>query len=168
MMKTSWKFLFAVATILLLAGFHAALFAAEKEKPTPPHKRPWVHMSRGACYGTCPVYELNIYPDGEVWFFGEEHVKKPGNQAGQMDPAAVNDLQKAIDASKFFELAEDCCNCAGVTDLSLLIIGINDGTSRKRIEHYEGCRSAPNSISDLESAIDKFSGSKQWVGRVKK
>lgn len=150
----------------------SAIVACSPVKPVPQLGEglptPWIRMHRGMCLGYCPVYETEIYLDGKVLFRGEYYTKETGLREGTIDTNNIARLKAAIQSSNFHNLPETCCNCYDYTDAPTVVIEINDGFVRKKIEHYHGCRSAPESISTLENQIDEISGIRQWIAPFKK
>ena len=116
-------------------------------------------LSRGGCYGDCPIYTVTLHRDGTVDYDGEQYVKVTGKQTGHVDAAAVSALEAQFAKAGFADLKadyseEDCTDLPGATITF-------DG---KTVTHYFGDRSAPPVLFDLETAIDEGVQSAQWVG----
>ena len=64
-------------------------------------------------------------------------------------------------------LRSDCCNCAGATDQSSVIMTFQaaGGTDVKKIDHYEGCEKTPDWLYDVENAIDAALETERWLGK---
>ncbi len=64
-------------------------------------------------------------------------------------------------------LPPDCCNCAGATDQSSVIMTFQPagGTDVKKIDHYEGCEKTPDWLYDVENAIDAALETERWSGK---
>lgn len=98
-MKKYIPLLFFCASITVVAcaqtrkttGTEAASPAAQQ---APPVATPfdWVMISRGACYGRCPIYSVKIMPDGLIQYYGKRFVKYPGMYEKQLDPKEVTDI----------------------------------------------------------------------------
>ena len=126
--------------------------------------QPWIHMERQGCYGHCPIYQLNVFPDGAVTYVGEKFILQTGKRNTMIDRKSMDNLKTAIDSSGIFNLKENCCSCFDVTDGPTVKITIREGSRQKSIEHYHGCRSAPKELSELEDKIDELSGAIKWIG----
>ena len=55
-----------------------------------------VGIKRGACYGTCPVYEMKIMSDGRVSYKGIVHVSKKGDYEGMLSKTELQELTEMV------------------------------------------------------------------------
>lgn len=55
-----------------------------------------VRLSRGMCFGECPVYRVTLSTDGLVDYEGEVYVERLGQHHGEIEPDRVTDLVRAI------------------------------------------------------------------------
>ncbi len=152
------------AVIVLAAAFFFSCARAPHYNIKPDERIPWIRMHRGACKGTCPVYEVTIYPDGAVVFTGEKYTRERGRRKGRLEGGRMGGLQSALQSAVFLDQPEDCCNCRQTTDQPWVEIEVREGSLRKLIKHYHGCLSAPREITALEDRIDELAGTAQWVG----
>ena len=128
-------------------------------------------MHRSACYGTCPVYTVEILSTGGVRFEGEEHVKVAGRQTSRVAPRDFAFLVEAIKRVDFFNLHEqyrfepDGCT-QWRTDNPTVDIVVTDAGTKKHVSYYYGCGgiSVADEIRWLSDTIDEVAGSKRWVG----
>lgn len=131
-----------------------------------------IQLERTRCYGTCPAYTLTIHGDGRVEYNGKSHVKETVAREGRVETEAVRRLVSDLGKMKFWEIAEDysLAKCKGrtCTDMPTAITELKIRGNTHRVTHYYGCGSAPKSLFDIESAIDKAANSKQWTGDVSK
>jgi hypothetical protein len=128
-----------------------------------------VTLERTACFGTCPVYLVTASASGAVQFEGKSHVSHPGSAVGQIPKARLDSLLAELKAAGYFGLEEQyvpgspaCGNAA--TDLPTVITSVTLDGRTKRIEHYRGCASAPQALSQLEERIDEVLNTAQWTG----
>src|SRR4051812_14054201 len=63
-----------------------------------------VTFERTPCFGTCPVYKVNVNGNGDVKFEGIRNVDSVGTFSGHIDAAAVAQLSKAFEDAKYFSL----------------------------------------------------------------
>ncbi len=125
----------------------------------------WIGLHRTECFGTCPVFDLNVLPDGRVIYNGKRFVVREGIQRASLPEATVEELRRAIEASRFSALDPHCCDCTTRTDAPwtrMLVIG--ERTGNKVIEHYHGCASVPASLPVLEEAVIRLTGAITWIG----
>jgi hypothetical protein len=65
-----------------------------------------IFLARTACFGHCPVYKLEIYPNGQVNYLGEIFVKIEGFKSWQIDTQAVKELNDLIEKYDYFNIKE--------------------------------------------------------------
>ena len=66
-----------------------------------------ISLSRGMCFGECPVYQVTLTTDGHVDFEGEAFVGLIGQHQGFIAPDRVHDLIRVILRLGFAELEPD-------------------------------------------------------------
>jgi Domain of unknown function (DUF6438) len=129
-----------------------------------------VTLYRSPCYGSCPMYSLAVTPDGTIKYEGRGNVRHIGTASARMDEARVGALTRELEAAGYFRLAdryrpsEAVCG-RYVPDAPTVITSVRIGDRVKRIEHDQGCGSAPESLTVLESRIDEALGARRWTGR---
>jgi len=126
-----------------------------------------ISLQRTACLGSCPIYTVTIDAGGKVTYEGEQFVRVVGRRVAHIDAAAVAALLARAGQIRFFDLREAYQfleNPDGskvtVTDLPTKIVTITANGRTKRVEDYVG---APDSLADLERAIDDAAGTKRWT-----
>jgi hypothetical protein len=124
----------------------------------PPSSRLLAELSRGGCYGTCPIYTVTVYDDGRVEYKGERDVEVIGARADRLDDATLAALRGAFDGADFEKLSDFVRN--DCTDLPTVEIRYGD----KTVHHYHGDRSAPEALWKLEQKLDELVKSARWVG----
>jgi Domain of unknown function (DUF6438) len=132
--------------------------------------RPAITLERTACFGSCPVYTLSVWPSGEVQYEGKAHVRKLGAATGRVPKARVDALLSELDRGGYFTFAErytspepSCGRYA--TDSPTAITSVSVRGHTKRVAHDYGCGGAPGSLVVLERRIDEALNSGQWTGR---
>lgn len=142
-----------------------AAFISDCGEPFP-EIRDWnslvITLSRGVCYGTCPVYHVEIHGDGKVEFNGNQYVAQPGHHEAQIPAAAVRALVAKFRAADFFALKD---NYHGdVTDWPSVGVSIRFDGREKSVGDYAGHMAGmPDAVSDLEHAIDEAAGTERWI-----
>jgi hypothetical protein len=58
----------------------------------------FVSLDRTACFGTCPIYQIKIFRDGKVLYFGKRYVENEGTFQAQMDKEPLNALFSEINS----------------------------------------------------------------------
>ena len=130
-----------------------------------------VLMHRSACYGTCPVYEVELRKDGTVHFKGEQHVAVTGTRWGRATPRELDAVAAAVERAGFFKLRDryrftsDGCKL-WETDNPTVDIVVTRAAVTKHVEYYYGCSGfeAAERIDALATAIDTAAHTARWIG----
>lgn len=76
--------------ILFLIFSSLSLFACKQnksiEQSTSTKPSDFIQLSRGACYGNCPVYNVQIFADGRVLYIGKLNVLNIGKYSSRLAP----------------------------------------------------------------------------------
>jgi hypothetical protein len=131
---------------------------------------PAITLERTACFGTCAVYTLAIFPGGEVRFDGRANVRKAGSDSGRVSPAQVERLLSELERGGYFDFADRYTSAEPscgrfITDLPSTITSVTLRGRTKRIVHDHGCGEAPGALTVLERRIDEAVNSGRWTGR---
>lgn len=145
--------------IVLLLGT-ASAFAQERE--------PVITLRRTACFGTCPVYSLEIYEDGFVRFLGTDFVQYKGEQRAVIPREAVDNLVASFVRANYFALRDSYETYKDrkgriwrVTDLPTIYTSLRVGTRKKSVRDYAF---APKRLTELEDEIDRVAHTQHWIG----
>jgi hypothetical protein len=123
----------------------------------------------GACFETCPVYSVAVYPDRRVMFEGKTNVKTTGQKRTTISKTSFNQLVNAFKAANYFDLADnyiDGTNCPERwEDAPSVRIYFKTGGFAKTIYHYQGCKGRRDleKLSRLEEEIDRLTNTSSWV-----
>jgi hypothetical protein len=141
-----------------------------------------LRMERTGCYGTCPVYNLNVESNGKVLFEGKFYTKTTGKIESDLSKEKINQLITEIDIAGFFGLKDSYTGQSGncpttATDSSTVTVSIKLNEKEKTIIHYLGCQEDikigehwkifPQELYNLENKIDEIVETKRWVGERK-
>jgi hypothetical protein len=131
-----------------------------------PDIRDWktlkITLKRGACFGVCPVYKVEINGDGSVAYEGKNFVAIKGDRNDQIAVQTVRDLYAQFKNANFFWLFDTYR--AQITDGPTYLISISFDGHSKEILDYEGTMvGMPREVPDLEEKIDAAAGPKKWV-----
>lgn len=128
-----------------------------------------VTMERFPCFGTCPVYRVELAADGTVTFEGHRFVEHTGSATAAIAPEAVATLLRSLEADGFFSLAERYTHgekaCGAYhTDAPRVVMTLQlDGRTRT-VEHDHGCADAPAALRAMQERVDSVAGVARWVG----
>ena len=170
--------LIALTVVLALCAMPAAAAHALDAGPAAPSGTT-ISLTRSACYGTCPNYTVVIHGDGQVRFstnlepvsavdalhrqFAQSRgVLLAGTHVDHVPAQSVAALLAQFQHVGFWHLRDRYA--ARVTDNPTQIITLETGGRRKRVVDYVGTEAGmPQSVRDLEDAIDRVAGTARWV-----
>jgi len=128
-------------------------------------------MHRSGCFGSCPVYEVEVNEQGAVTFNGHRFVDKTGKHHGKVTPSQFQQLAALLTRIGFFKLQDqyryeqDGCTTWS-TDGPTVDIIATQGPKKKHVSYYYGCGgiAIAKQIVALSEAIDKLTGTSVWIG----
>lgn len=142
----------------------------------PPERLPKVHVAvptirpdskitivlkRGACYGTCPSYDV-VVSTGGIEFDGHSCVAALGKHAAPVDGNEVRKLASKFVAADFYSM--DTEYEATVTDMPAYVLSIQVDGQEKEVTDYVGrWVGMPTIIEELEDDVDALAQTGRWV-----
>ncbi|MBJ6120395.1 DUF6438 domain-containing protein [Sphingomonas mollis] len=122
----------------------------------------------GPCYGTCPVYSIELAPDGTGRFQGKEHVAVSGTRSFRADVAAQGDLMASLAPYRPATGTITQTRCEQqVSDQPsyTLTWTMADGRSTM-LTHDRGCLSAANvRLNEVLAGVPETLGLREMIGR---
>jgi hypothetical protein len=138
-------------------------YAALAQQP-----EPLVTLHRTACYGTCPVYSLEIFADGFIRCIGINFVQYTGEHRAVVAQETVENLVADFLRADYFALHDSYETYKDrkgrtwtITDLPTVITSLRVGTTKKSVRDYA---SAPRRLRELEEEIDRVANTRRWIG----
>jgi hypothetical protein len=128
----------------------------------PENSSSFITLERGMCFGYCPVYSLTIFENGSVIYDGREFVKETGIRSATVNTTLFEDLMNLAEETGFPGM-NDTYSAYVITDMPSATIIMKNGTTIKRVEHYQGDESAPENLTRFEEAIDLAGNVTQWT-----
>jgi len=113
-----------------------------------------ISMSKGACFGTCPVYTLDIHKGGFCTFHGRKNTKKKGKFAKKLSKEDYKNLVNAFKDSNFMEF-EDHYE-SNIADLPSVSISYVEGGVKKSVL---GKRERPEALHKLQFKLETIAES---------
>ena len=153
--------------VLLVA---ACSSSGEPERPAP-SASDQIELTRGPCFGACPMYTVTAWGDGRVRFVGNQFVEQTGEHTKTIDPARVAELFAHADSIGFFDMpqqvtpANDAACGQYHTDAPSADISMIRGSRDQTVSHYHGCIKAPEGLRGFQERIDAVLGTAEWIGR---
>lgn len=126
-----------------------------------------IRMERYACFGSCPVYSVEIRGDGTVIYTGKKFVRVKGTREFKVPVAGVKWLVREFEKINYFSLAAEYVKVVNedgtettVSDLPGTDTWISLNGKTKSVYDYFG---GPDSLRELERKIDDVSESARLV-----
>jgi hypothetical protein len=128
-----------------------------------------VRLERQPCFGTCPVYVVDVDSAGRVRFEGRAHVQAMGTATADISREDFRGMADGLVQSGVMSF--DSAYVAGApgcgayaTDMPIVTLSVVvDGTT-KRIRHDYGCMGAPVALRGLHAMVDSVANVSRWVG----
>lgn len=127
-----------------------------------------VRLERQPCFGTCPVYVVDVDSAGRVRFEGRAHVRAMGKATGDITKDAFRGMSERLMAAGVLSL--DSSYVAGAagcglyaTDLPVVILSLVVDGATKRVVHDYGCSGAPGALRGLHRMVDSVANTSRWL-----
>lgn len=139
---------------------------AAKSNPPPPPPDAWITLSRGACYGECPTYELTVRADGLVSWEGKGFVAKMGSATRRIDPARARALFDAFARLSFEKGPKEYDT--GISDTATATLTISHGAAGGTFSVHDdaacfGSESIRLGTCYLERRVDEIAEARPWI-----
>jgi len=117
-----------------------------------------IKMSKGMCFGTCPVYTIEIYDGGYTKYFGKQHAEKLGTYDKQLSSEKYKALIKAFENSAFYSF-QDLYETK-VPDAPTVSISFTN--KKMESKTVVGKLDRPQELKDLQVMIEDIASSDGW------
>ncbi|MFT2090130.1 DUF6438 domain-containing protein [Paraglaciecola sp. 2405UD69-4] len=130
-------------------------------------------LSTTPCFGTCPVYEVNVFSDGVIVFNGEAHTELTGIHRLPKDSDLFQNIIRLLDSSDFqtfrdnYGWSEKESPCQEQwTDHPSTVLSLQYANTKKTIYHYHGCKGfdREEELEVIEDTLFELIGLKSYVG----
>ena len=158
--------LLVAGTVLLGAACRSGAGAGSSSASAPPGLA--VTLAREACFGSCPVYSVELFDDGSVRFDGRAHVADTGSFSSRVPRDSVESLVRALRAAP--TLASDGAWVEGTAacgrhlpDGPRFTLVVYAGGPARTVQYDAGCTDAPRAVAALADAVDRVATTRQWI-----
>lgn len=117
-----------------------------------------LEMSKGPCYGPCPVFKLTIYRNGLASYVGERYTEREGTFYKNLDRGQIDKLVADCKAANLWQFPD--AYRSQYPDLPTVTITYFEADRSKTILGKEG---RPEVIMNLEASLDKIADSGGWA-----
>ena len=125
---------------------------------TPGRPTFFASINRGACYGTCPIYEMFIYKNGTAILKGIRFIDQIGTYETILTDEEVQEFTDTALEIGFMDL-EDEYDSLQISDLPTITTMINIDGVQKTVLRRSGY---PQKIKIYEALFDAILESKEW------
>nr|MBP7654307.1 hypothetical protein [Candidatus Dependentiae bacterium] len=121
-----------------------------------------IKLSRTACYGPCPIYDLEISADGNVDYTGNGFVSVNGNVSWKLDTEQIKQLNEIIQRYDYFNIKARKITSSH-TDAPGCITSVKMKDGRfKKINNYYGEDKYHGKLRRFEWRIDEITGADRF------
>jgi len=140
------RLLFLLATALLLTSCRAIDCTQDLN-----YENFSITMSKGACLGTCPVYDGTVRGDRSIEYIGRLNTEREGNWKGMVDESDLCDLRTELDSKFVLSMKED--QMAEVMDAPATSLAITYKGQKRMIRWNMGTPEGLEKIVEIMKAI---------------
>jgi len=109
-------------------------------------------LAKTPCYGRCPVFEVRIYSDGVVEFFGEKNVNLIGHYRAQADNAFIDQVVQEATKAGYYQLDSFYpSNGQRIPDLPNIITYVRIANDEKSVTNNH---LAPKALRSFEERLE--------------
>ena len=120
-------------------------------------KNPIYTLSQGGCYGECPIYTFELYPDGRATLDKKKHLPSPGKYEMKLDDATTMSIIRDLDKAKFMKLEDEYES--QVPDLSLTTMTyVKTGITKT----VKGKETLPESLRAIQDKVEMIMKAPGW------
>jgi hypothetical protein len=115
-------------------------------------------MSKGYCYGNCPVFSISISGSGRAVYQGKKNVPRIGIYEKELDWKEVMHLATQFENAGIFDMADSYPPPAA--DLPRTTVSFYYGGREKKIN---GTYNAPQQLQDIVKVMTDFTEGNGWT-----
>ncbi len=130
----------------------------ERSSSSPMPKWSEVSLSRGPCYGDCPVFELVVRSDGRLWLSGGELRGVQGERLGRVEPEVLRRVMGQLFRSGVLRLAPRYDSDS--TDQATVRLRMELANQVVRISDYG--EAAPPVFESMASTLEALVDAATW------
>jgi hypothetical protein len=145
----------SMVVLFLLSGCRPPLSMVKTERLTK-----LAEMSKGNCYGRCPVYLLTIYDNGVMTYEGARYTDKMGLHIKRLSKPEIESLSWTFQRANLWQYEN--VYRSDYPDLPPVSITYYDGDRSKTIL---GKETRPEAVLELEGRLNELANSEGWTLR---
>ena len=118
----------------------------------------YAHIQRGACFGACKVYTLEVYNSGYIRYFGEKNCPTLGTHYGMLKKEEFQALKEKVGEVGYANF-KDSYNTPNVTDVPTVTTSVLIDGKRKTVTRTMGF---PKELKEFEDYFDVIIENQKW------
>lgn len=119
---------------------------------------PVIEMSKGPCYGRCPVFTLAIYSNGLASYKGERYTDRRGTYVKKLEKSQMDRILSEFKRANVWQFRDSYQG--RIPDMQSVTIVYYEGGKKKSIM---GKEIRPNAVKWLETQLDQIAQSEGWI-----
>lgn len=119
-----------------------------------------IEISKGPCYGPCPVFKMTIYRGGLAVYEGQKYTEKEGMHTKTLTVDQIDKLQAECQRANLWQYPDAFRSKQPDLPTVTIIYYEQDNNNYKTVVGKEG---RPEAIMNIEAMLDKIAESGGWV-----
>ena len=115
-------------------------------------------LSKGICFGSCPVYELKVYHGGYATYLGTQNTDRIGLFEKTIAKDEFKQLEKAFEKLDFDSFPDEFKS--NIPDLPMIKIGYHN---EKTFRIVSGKEDRPEDLMQAQFMLEKIADNKNWT-----
>ncbi len=116
-----------------------------------------VEMSKGPCFGFCPIYTLTVYSNGVVTYHGERNTNRQGTYLRILDKKQLSGLKSQLEKAELWQYQD--LYKGRLPDLQTVTITYWEEGDFKTIAGKDG---RPKAVVDIETKLEDIANTGDW------
>lgn len=143
--------------LILIIGCFMASCKSTKKADNFTEKDLRFSMRKGACFGSCPVYELKIFHGGYATFEGKQNTERLGLYDKQLSKSDYKKVVEAFEKLDFDSYPDQFVS--NIPDLPNIEIGYHNGAIFRIVS---GKEDRPEDLMQAQFQLEKIVDKKEW------
>jgi len=117
-----------------------------------------IQISESACFGQCPIYDLNVTPDDHYLLSGERFTRINGFSEGNLETGGYARMENMLEEADFFALPSEItynnpevCPGPPLSDMPSITITWMNRRGSHTVVWFQGCNNA--TMRDLRDGL---------------
>jgi hypothetical protein len=119
---------------------------------------PLIEMSKGPCYGRCPVFTLTIYENGIASYKGDRYTERLGTFVRKLEKSEMERIKGEFTRANFAQFRDSYRG--RIPDMQSVTISYHGDGKKKTVT---GKEIRPNAVKWLESQLDQIAHAEGWI-----